>query len=71
MAEDFPGTVGAQFDKLSAVVDKLTERDESRGNMDGVLFWDGYNAAINDIRYNGLILLADKLERRLNRHYDY
>ena len=70
MAKDFPETVGAQFDTLSAVVDKLQERDETAGNMDGVLFWEGYQAAINGIRFNGLIILADHLERRVNHHYD-
>jgi hypothetical protein len=55
-----------QFNRLTAIVDKLMEREETRGYADGAIFWDGYNAAIHDIRYCGLTLLADHLEQRYN-----
>lgn len=68
LAKDYPG-IAEQFERLDEVVEKLAAEEETKGNMDAVLFWNGYSAAINDFRYNGLILTADGLERQLNRHF--
>ncbi len=58
-----------QFDRLAEIVKKHQERAESLGLMDIVMFWEGYTAMLQDIRYCGLILVADKLEQRYNKHY--
>ena len=58
-----------QFNRLTEIVEKHQARAENLGLMDAVMFWEGYTAMLHDIRYCGLIILADKLEQRLNNHY--
>jgi hypothetical protein len=58
-----------QFNRLVEIVEKHQKRAESLGLMDIVMFWEGYTAMIYDVRYCGLTLVAEKLERSFNNHY--
>jgi hypothetical protein len=62
-------SVADQCNRLTEIVEKHQARAKREGLMDIVMFWEGYNAMLQDIRYCGLILLTDHLEQRLNNHY--
>jgi hypothetical protein len=62
-------SVADQCNRLTEIVEKHQARAAREGLMDIVMFWEGYNAMLQDIRYCGLILLTDHLEQRLNNHY--
>lgn len=57
MTEEQP-TIAQQFDALEEVIERRQEQDAKR-NEDAWIFWDGYLACLNDLRYIGLKLAAE------------